>query len=149
VELKDSGDVAGDCNCRGSKLLIDDRLSNLKTLVQLKLQFKGGEFAKGAAVYSDGGRVNLGDLGSDYHVINEDAEAESEVTKSDACGYFSGTIKFVGPELHVYGGEASHDIVRGSDIEATERFNFQVNIKGDVGTVEILDTGENKFYSGI
>jgi len=56
-------------------------LCNLKAFVYLKFQLKSTEFAKGAAVDFHSTDVQFGNLGSYFHVIDQNAEAESEFVK--------------------------------------------------------------------
>ena len=79
---------------------IDDGLRDLETFVNLKFQLQGTESSKGAAVDFHSTDIHLGNLGSNKHVSDQDAEAESELVKIQAYSHLSGTIKLVGPELN-------------------------------------------------
>jgi hypothetical protein len=97
-------------------------LGDLETLVQLQLQLEGGVFTKAAAVNYHSARVNLCDLSRDKHVSDEEAEAESEVAKSEAFSEVSGTVCLVNPDLNVHIGETSHNRVKDGDLKTAVRF---------------------------
>jgi alpha-D-ribose 1-methylphosphonate 5-triphosphate synthase subunit PhnG len=76
VKLEDAGDVAGHGYVMGGECAVNNRNTNLETVVELELELECGKSTESAAVHNNIGRVNIGNLDGEVHFVNQGRESE-------------------------------------------------------------------------